>query len=88
MNVTQYQSVSPEATTGIEPNLTLEQNESLYSLYINTILSLHCEYSRTMLNLSICRNPSEIRTEIKEYIKLSEHVADQILKQRRVYHQI
>jgi hypothetical protein len=72
-------------TEEVDQSLTLKQNEKLYSLYINIILGLYCEYSRSMLNLSIFRNPSEIKAEINQYIKLSEDVADQILKQRRIF---
>jgi hypothetical protein len=68
-------------TEEVDQSLTLKQND----LYINIILGLYCEYSRSMLNLSIFRNPSEIKVEINQYIKLSEDVADQILKQRRIF---
>jgi hypothetical protein len=68
----------------IEPILTIEQNEELYSIYISIILNLYCEHARSILNLSICRNTSEINAEIDEYTTLSESVADRILIQRRI----
>jgi hypothetical protein len=74
----------PDEAIELEPILTIEQNEKLYSIYINIILNLYCEYARSNLNLSIFRNSSEIKAEIYQYTTLSESVADRILKQRRI----
>jgi hypothetical protein len=51
----------------IEAKLTLEQNEKLYSIYVNILLKLQCEYSRAKLNLHLCRGLPEIESEIATY---------------------